>query len=229
MSVNVIFNVLLVLSNIAIIPSIVKLIEIGDFIDGFLFSTLMIASMFYHGCEHMGACIIDVKILTFIDVVLASSLIVCLSLQYACLIHKLPHGSFTRQLKTILTLLLILINSVWFSINGQVSSCNQRVFTGCYCLFIVMYGLTKRYIKSDVNSSLIVGDHVNKSRLFVGLFISIIGFILFGVSQLEIFIGSIWVYSTTHTLWHLLSSVGVYLLLTATSVVDNKEQFYHHE
>jgi len=213
-------NTLLVITNLSVIPTIIKFVQIGDIVDAFLFFVLMIVSMFYHGCKDLNACITNIKILSFMDVLLASSLGICLSLQYASSIHKISFIDISRmyrirenkdfdinrQLKTVLTLLLLIINGIWLSLNDGNSSVTQKIFTLVYCLFMIIYALMIHLQSKD-------GILINTNRLIMGVIISVAGYILFEIAGIDKF-GPY--YYISHSLWHVLSSIGLYILITAT-------------
>lgn len=239
-------NSLLILSNLAILPIIVKLLQIGDLIDAFLFTLQIISSMFYHSCKDLGACIIHPNILSFFDVLLASSLIISLSLQYATCIHSsvsnfsfwkyrkcceksdsifkwnenVSSSDINRQIKTIITLFLISINAIWLAINKGSNdyisaSANQKVFTLVYSISVVVYALYKH-----INSPYKI--RINKKLLVIGIVVGIIGYILFEIAGIDIVYNY---YYITHSLWHILSSFGIYLLiLAAEPLCPNKSE-----
>lgn len=226
-------NPLLVLTNLFVLPSIIKLIEIGDFVDSFLFLILMITSMFYHGCKDMGVCFLDLKILSFLDVMLASSLVICLSLQYAASISSLAfnilpiyktkhhhnnrpeernkksritHHDTNRQLKTIITLLLLIINGIWIAVNDFTASLYQKIFTLIYCFSVIIRSLIYHL---DSNEMI----WLNGKLLLTGVLITTVGYILFEIASIDMWVSY---YFLSHSLWHVLSSIGLYFLISAT-------------
>lgn len=207
---------LLILSNLALIPVIVSLFLMNDIIDSFLFLVLMISSMLYHACVDMDVCIIHKEILIFLDLTLAGSIITCLSLIYA---SNIDHSFYMKrlykydskkfidcQIKIIFIIIIISINGIWITYNNLTSTLPQRIFTVLYSLSIIMFSLYRNlYRRGQII--------ILKKKAFIGIVLGVIGYMTFELGHIECISHYYWL---VHSMWHIFSSLSVYMLVRAT-------------
>lgn len=214
-------NLSLVISNVFILPIVVLLITRRDFVDAYFFTCLTIFSTTYHLCADMNKCICDLYVLNYIDVLFATTVVAYIGVFSIESFRYRPNYRYLRrQIKTLYMLFIFTVNGIWIALNDLEVTSSHKVFIAFYIWLILVISLYLNVewnisFKNRSNLSYRSPIHISYPLFITGIVISTIGYILFELASIG---GRNNIYWIIHSLWHILSSLG--LFTTIYSITD---------
>lgn len=227
---NDILGILLVITNLPLLAVIIKFFKKGDLINAFIFFMTMIISISYHICKDMGFCMWNYRILETLDILLASSIPILISVNISQTTHDIfchDHNKtfktnlydrntckiYNRQMGHLFFFIGFLCNICFLLNTNSVATFKQKFFITIYGISIIIYGLLSR-IRCDNYKKF------NGLKMIKGLIIAIIGYILFE-EPFTFFLCShvcvikYQIHNISHVFWHLLSAIGTYMIISS--------------